>query len=272
MDSPDTFPSLQEHRLCCHCSLCCSRGHDLLLNDNPLVRHQWNSILNRRSHNRLAVLCCGWRSSPRKVLNGVALSYIPKAKYQTIVASCLAFAFVTSLSSISQMYHAAFIVLGVFACPLISFVDNITFPGVTLAVEPQDIGLASGVLGSIRACGGVVAQGIYVSVLLNKLAVSLPKFVSPTVLLVGLPSSSLPALFAGITTGNFSVVPSINAKIIQAVELHATRRTVHLQLQNRVLCDDSLECFIDLGSLLCAEYGAVFGEQSREEVAEFPWE
>jgi hypothetical protein len=44
-------------------------------------------------------------------------------------------------------------------------------------------------------------------------------------------------------------------------------RTVHLQLQNRVLCDDSLECFIDLGSLLCVEYGAVFGEQGREKVA-----
>jgi hypothetical protein len=165
------------------------------------------------------VLTIGWQSY---VVGGgvlgkcstALLCHIPKAKYQTIVASCLAFAFVTSLSSISQIYHVAFIVFRVFACPLISFVDNITFPGVTLVVESQDIGLASGVLGSIRACGGSVAQGIYVSVLLNKLAVYLPEFVSPTVLSAGLPSSSLPALFAGITTGNFSDVPSINAKII----------------------------------------------------------
>jgi hypothetical protein len=144
------------------------------------------------------------------------------------------------------MYHAAFIVLGVFACPLVSFVDNITFPSVTLVVEPQDIGLASGVLGSIRACGGAVAQGIYVSVLLNKLAVYLPEFVSPTVLSAGLPSSSLPALFAGITTGNFSDVPM--RRSFRRWNYMPLERTVHLQLQNRVLCDDSLSASLILAA------------------------
>lgn len=48
------------------------------------------------------------------------------------------------------------------------WVDNISFPGVTLLWESQDIGLATGVLGSIRAIGGAVAQTVYVSILTNK--------------------------------------------------------------------------------------------------------
>jgi hypothetical protein len=120
------------------------------------------------------ILTIGWQSSV--VGGGVlfgqipgvfALSYIPRVKYQMIIASLLAFAFVTSLASISQMNHAAFIALGILGCTGIGFVDNITFPGVTLVVEPQDIGLAGGVLGSLCACSGAIAQALYVSVLQN---------------------------------------------------------------------------------------------------------
>ena len=99
---------------------------------------------------------------------------------------------------------------------VIGWVDNITFPGVTLLWEAQDIGLATGVLGSIRAIGGAVAQALYVSILTNKVSVYLPKYVVPAATSAGLPSSSLPALFAGITAGNFTAVPGITPEIIAA--------------------------------------------------------
>jgi hypothetical protein len=102
-------------------------------------------------------------------------------------------------------------------------VDNITFPGVTLVVEPQDIGLASRVLQFIRAPGGAIAQALYVSVLQNKVRVYLPKYVTPAALSAGLPSSSLPAIFGGITAGNFSGVPSIDPEIMEVVGAQATR-------------------------------------------------
>jgi hypothetical protein len=41
----------------------------------------------------------------------------------------------------------------------------------------------------------------------------MPEYVSPAAVNAGLPESSLPALFAGITAGNFSAVPGINAQI-----------------------------------------------------------
>lgn len=156
------------------------------------------------------------------------------------------------------MHPAAFIVLGVFACASIGFVDNITFPGVTLVIEPQDIGLASGVLGSIRACGGAIAQALYVSLLQNKLALYLPEYVTPAALSAGVPSTSLPALFDANAIGNFSSVPNINPELIQTVGVQVTRAYISsFRNQDRVLCDDSLQRAVDLGSLLCAEYGAV---------------
>jgi hypothetical protein len=69
------------------------------------------------------VLTVGWQSSVvgggvllGQVLVRFTLTYMPKVKYQTVIASCLAFAFVTSLSLIPQMHQAALIALGVCAC------------------------------------------------------------------------------------------------------------------------------------------------------------
>ena len=97
---------------------------------------------------------------------------------------------------------------------VIGWNDGITFPGVTLLWESQDIGLATGVLGSIRALGGAVAQALYVSILNNKVSAYLPSYVAPAATSAGLPASSLPALFAGITAGNFTSVPGITPDII----------------------------------------------------------
>jgi hypothetical protein len=175
------------------------------------------------------ILTIGWQTSVGggillgQIMGGFALSYIPKVKYHTIITSCLAFAFITSLSSISQNNHAAFIALSVLGCAAIGFVDDITFPGVTLVIEPQDIGLASGILGSIRACGGAVAQALHVSVLQNNIGIYLPEYVTPAALSAGLPSSSLPALFDGITAGSFSDVTNINPDVIQVVGAQVTR-------------------------------------------------
>ena len=99
---------------------------------------------------------------------------------------------------------------------VIGWIDNITFPGVTLLYEAQDIGLATGVLGSIRAVGGAVAQALYISILKNKVSTYMPKYVVPAATNAGLPASSLPALFAGITAGNFTAVPGITPDIIAA--------------------------------------------------------
>jgi hypothetical protein len=58
---------------------------------------------------------------------------------------------------------------------VIGWIANNVFPGVTLVIEPQDIGLATGVMGSIRALGGTVAQALFISIPTNKAAIYIPE-------------------------------------------------------------------------------------------------
>lgn len=114
----------------------------------------------------------------------------------------------------------------------------LTAPKAPLALPSEDIGAALGALGSIRSAGASVATAIYVSaprreaaefnvqtlmpgsqttILNNKLADYLPKYVTPAATNAGLPQSSLPALFAAITAGDLTTVPGITPRITAAV-------------------------------------------------------
>ncbi|KAK7421279.1 hypothetical protein QQZ08_009995 [Neonectria magnoliae] len=166
----------------------------------------------------------GWQSSVvgggvllGQALSGLAISYVPKLKFQCIGAAVIVFSFVTAMSSLDKDRWAATIAFGTIACTAVGYIENVAVPGVTLLWGPQDIGLATGVLGSIRALGGAVAQSLYVSVLNTELAKKIPEYVAPAAAEAGLPSSSLEALFTGITAGDFSAVPGVTDKVATAV-------------------------------------------------------
>ncbi|KAF2733064.1 fungal trichothecene efflux pump [Polyplosphaeria fusca] len=165
----------------------------------------------------------GWASSVvgggillGQVFGGFALSYLPKVKWQCIILAVLSTTFLGAEASLQPSNYAMFISFGVLATFVIGWIDNITFPGVTLLWESQDIGLATGVLGSIRALGGAVAQTLYVSILTNKLATYLPELVTPAATGAGLSPDALPALFAGLATGNLTAVPGLTPEIAAA--------------------------------------------------------
>lgn len=166
----------------------------------------------------------GWQSSVvgggvllGQATAGLAISYVPKLKLQVIACAVTIFSFVTAMSSLDKDRWAATIAFGTIACTAVGYIENVAVPGVTLLWGPQDIGLATGVLGSIRALGGAVAQSLYVSVLNNELAKKIPEYVTPAATEAGLSSSSLTALFAGITAGDFSTVPGMTTEIAAAV-------------------------------------------------------
>jgi len=166
----------------------------------------------------------GWDSSVvgggvllGQVFAGFAISYVPKVKIQCIIAAALILAFFTALTSLDPDHRGMAIAFGIVGCTAVGFLENISYPGVTLLWEPQDIGLATGVLGSIRGLGGAVAQALYSSIYSNKLTDYMQQYVVPAATDAGLPADSIPALFAGITTGDFSAVPGINSDIIASV-------------------------------------------------------
>ncbi|KAF9768778.1 hypothetical protein IL306_013874 [Fusarium sp. DS 682] len=152
-----------------------------------------------------------------QAISGLAIAYVPRLKIQCICAASLVMVFVTSMCSLSPDRWANTIAFGLIACTAVGYIENIAIICVTLLWEPQDIGLASGILGSIRALGGSVAQALYVSVLSNELAKRIPEFVTPAATESGLPSKSLPSLFEAISKGDYSTVPGINEAIIASV-------------------------------------------------------
>lgn len=167
----------------------------------------------------------GWQSSVvgggvllGQTLAGFGISYVPKTKIQCLVAAALVLTFFTALTTLSPDRLSATIAFGVLGCTAVGYLENITFPGVTLLWEPQDIGLATGILGSIRGLGGAVAQALYTSIYTTKLTDYMPQYVVPAATSAGLPTSSLPALFQAITAGDFSSVPGISDSIISAVQ------------------------------------------------------
>ncbi|KAK7972262.1 hypothetical protein PG988_006396 [Apiospora saccharicola] len=175
-----------------------------------------------------SVLAVGWQSSVvgggvllGQCLSGLSISYVPRVKLQTIVASVCAAACIASLAGVigpgASSSHTGVIVLGIFATVAVGFNENIAFPGVTLLFDACDIGLAVGALASIRSMGGAVAQALYSSVLNTRLAENLESDVGPAAVRAGLPESSLPALFAAIKLGDYSEVPGATGGVLHVV-------------------------------------------------------
>ncbi|KAK2673394.1 MFS transporter superfamily [Fusarium oxysporum f. sp. vasinfectum] len=152
-----------------------------------------------------------------QAMSGLAIVYVPRLKIQCICAAALVMTFITSMCSLSPDRWANTIAFGLIACTAVGYIENVAVTCVTLLWEPQDIGLASGILGSIRALGGAIAQALYVSILSNELTRKMPEYVTPAATKLGLPTKSLPSLFEAINKGDYSDVPGINKAIIESV-------------------------------------------------------
>jgi hypothetical protein len=102
--------------------------------------------------------------------------------------------------------HIAF---GLIACTAAGYIENVAHTCVTLLREPQDTGIASGILGSILVPGGAIAQAVYVAILSNEFPRKIPKYAIPATTRSGLPTKSLPSLFEAINKGDYSDVPGL---------------------------------------------------------------
>ena len=156
------------------------------------------------------------------VLCGLAFGSIGRVKYQLMIASVVCTAFIGALAATTkdtQAMSVAFVILGTIAC---GFIEVIPIVGSPFTTKPEDIGLAVGALGAIRASSGAIATAIYLSILTNKDATLSAEKIPIAVLQAGLPESSLPALFAAIASGKstaFATVPGITAQILAALGL-----------------------------------------------------
>jgi hypothetical protein len=164
-------------------------------------------------------------------------------KIQMTVAAVFTTAFVGSVAASTpntRNQTTALLLIGTIAA---GYIENLTLSTTAYLWDPADMGLVTGVMGAIRTGLSAIATSMYSSILSTEAAKYIPQKVIPAATAAGLPSASLPALFQGITLGDFSAVPGISADIISAVvpavkDAYAmTFRTVYL-------------CTIPFGALL----------------------
>ena len=155
-----------------------------------------------------------------QVLAGLVFKPIGHAKYQ-LLACCIGMTvFIAGLAAADQHHRSLAIAFTLLGGICVGFLELITIIMAGLVCEPGDIGLASGFLASLRQVFGTIAVTIYVTILDNRLKVTLPADVVPAALNAGLAKSAIPDLFQAITLGTpaaFAKVPGITPNIIAAV-------------------------------------------------------
>ncbi|KAF2278923.1 fungal trichothecene efflux pump [Westerdykella ornata] len=152
-----------------------------------------------------------------QLLGGLGLRYLPRMKIQMTVASIICVAFVASVAAsnaTTKQRTTAFLLMGSIGA---GYVENLTLSATAYLWDPADMGLVLGALGAIRTAVSAVATSMYSSILATEAAKYIPKYVTPAAVGAGLPSSSLPALFTGISTGNFSAVQGMTPEIMAIV-------------------------------------------------------
>ncbi|KAI1772127.1 fungal trichothecene efflux pump-domain-containing protein [Hypoxylon cercidicola] len=120
----------------------------------------------------------------------------------------------TSLTPETLNAGIAFTMIGPF------FVGNTEVCTLALAplfCRPVDIGLASGLLASIRSAGGSVAVAVYSSILSNSLATTVPANIGPATIDAGFAAEKDPALAAAVIGNKLAAFPGLTDSVMAAV-------------------------------------------------------
>lgn len=125
--------------------------------------------------------------------------------------------FVAALASLTPETRDTGIALTILGPFFVGFIELTSLALAPLFCKPADIGLASGLLASIRSAGGSIAVAVYSSILQNRLQSTLPANIRQAAIAAGLPSTQVSALVAAVRAGNLSAFPGITTQIRNAV-------------------------------------------------------
>jgi hypothetical protein len=161
---------------------------------------------------------------------GFGVRYLPRMKYQMLIASLILVAFVSAIASSTEYTRTRSVIFLLVGAAAAGYVENLTLSTMALVWDPEDIGLVSGVLATIRTAAGSIAIALYSSLLSNGLTKYLPEYVPDAAIGAGLPTSSVTELFASISAGSYADVPGITPAIIEAVG-HAVKQAYSMSFR-----------------------------------------
>ncbi|KAJ9645542.1 hypothetical protein H2204_001122 [Knufia peltigerae] len=157
------------------------------------------------------------------VIVGSLFALIKRTNIQYLVVIAIQTIFIGAMSSVTQHTPAravAFVAVASFAVGAQQVVGLLI---IQFGAEDHQIGVATGLAGSVRATGGAIAIAIYSSVLHSKVAQNLATKVASAVIRAGLPPAMVEPFIAALVTGQIDslgtmegVTPAIIAAGVDA--------------------------------------------------------
>ncbi|KAI0203560.1 fungal trichothecene efflux pump [Astrocystis sublimbata] len=166
----------------------------------------------------------GWLSAtvPSAVAIGqVAGGFLIKGKlnirYYMIFSTFAMVGFVGSLAALTPSSKATGIALTLVGPFFVGVIELTALAIAPLFCKPEDIGLASGLLASIRSAGGSIAVTVYSTILSNRLQFTVPNNIGPVAIAAGLPEEQVPALAKAAIGGTLAKFPGLTDPVAKAV-------------------------------------------------------
>ncbi|CAK7198194.1 hypothetical protein SEUCBS139899_000852 [Sporothrix eucalyptigena] len=148
---------------------------------------------------------------------GIIIRYGGNSRYLMIFAAVAMVGFVVSLASLTPETKSAGIALTILGPFWVGFIELSSMSLAPLFCKPEDIGLASGMLASIRAAGGSIAVAVYETILTNRLSTTLPAVVGAAAVAAGYPESDVATLAAAVKAGTWQKLPGLTQEITAAI-------------------------------------------------------
>lgn len=139
-----------------------------------------------------------------QIVAGVIVRWGGNVRYWLIFSTFAMVGFVAALASLTPAHKNTGIALTILGPFFVGFIELASLALAPLFCKAQDIGLASGLLASIRSAGGSVAVAVYTTILSNRLTTTIPANVLPAAEAAGLEPSQGAALLGAVTKGNLT--------------------------------------------------------------------
>ncbi|KAH8650071.1 fungal trichothecene efflux pump [Xylariales sp. PMI_506] len=153
-----------------------------------------------------------------QICAGLIVRWGGNVRYWIIFSTLGMVGFVGALASLTPErlnMGIAFTILGPF---FVGFIELASLALAPLFCKPSDIGLASGLLASIRSAGGSIAVAVYSTILSNRLATTVPDNIGPVAIAAGLPANEVSSLATAAISGKLASFPGITTAIESAVQ------------------------------------------------------
>ncbi|OQV04625.1 hypothetical protein CLAIMM_09480 [Cladophialophora immunda] len=142
-------------------------------------------------------------------LAGVLFAKIKKTNWQFFFATVAQTIFISSIASVTQHTAARAIVLVALAAFWVGASQLMGILLIQFGAEDRHIGVATGLIGSVRSTGGAIAIAIYGTIIRDKATSDIVPRVAAAAVEAGLAPSEVPSFILALTSGSASALASI---------------------------------------------------------------